>query len=85
MKTDTNLMKDVYDANGFLTAVDVLDEKELYLAQKEHMKLEEKFGKEYTQYNLQNIHMQYEWVMNLAAHPNLLKAITAVWALTSSF
>ncbi|CAJ0921474.1 unnamed protein product [Ranitomeya imitator] len=81
MKTDTNQMKDVYDANGFLTAVDVLDEKELHLAQKEHMKLEEKFGKEYTQYNLHNIHMQYEWVMNLAAHPNLLKAITAVLGL----
>lgn len=78
MKIDANKMQDIYNANGFLTAIDVLDEKELHQAQKEHAKLEEKFGKEYTQYNLHNIHMQYEWVMNLAVHPNLLKAITAV-------
>lgn len=45
MKIDANKMQDIYDANGFLTAIDVLDEKELHQAQKEHAKLEEKFGR----------------------------------------
>ncbi|XP_053547354.1 L-threonyl-[L-threonyl-carrier protein] 4-chlorinase [Bombina bombina] len=78
MIADASQMKALYDANGYLTAIPVLDKNELDLARKEYEKLEEKFGKEYTQYSLHNIHMQYEWVMNLTVHPNLLKAITAV-------
>ncbi|XP_063791710.1 probable alpha-ketoglutarate-dependent hypophosphite dioxygenase [Pseudophryne corroboree] len=78
MKADANHMKTLYDANGFLTAIDVLDTNELRQANSDYGRLEEKFGKEYTQYNLHNIHMQYEWAMNLAVHPNLLRAITAV-------
>ncbi|KAM9326929.1 L-threonyl-[L-threonyl-carrier protein] 4-chlorinase-like [Gastrophryne carolinensis] len=78
MKADANQMKALYDANGFLTAIDVLDEKEMQKAFNEHKYLEEKFGKEYGQYNFHNIHLQYEWVMNLATHPKLLNAITAV-------
>ncbi|KAE8584155.1 hypothetical protein XENTR_v10020848 [Xenopus tropicalis] len=78
MKAEATQLKALYEANGFLTAIDVLGKDELNQACKEHAKLENKFGKEYTQYNLHNIHMQYEWVMNLAAHPKLLDAITAV-------
>uniref|UniRef100_F7CWB4 Probable alpha-ketoglutarate-dependent hypophosphite dioxygenase-like gene a2 [provisional] n=1 Tax=Xenopus tropicalis TaxID=8364 RepID=F7CWB4_XENTR len=78
MKAEATQLKALYEANGFLTAIDVLGKDELGQACKEHAKLENKFGKEYTQYNLHNIHMQYEWVMNLAAHPKLLDAIIAV-------
>ncbi|XP_063289614.1 L-threonyl-[L-threonyl-carrier protein] 4-chlorinase-like [Pelobates fuscus] len=78
MKADASQMKALYEANGYLTAIHVLGEKEMEQASKEYGKLEQKFGKEYTQYNLHNIHMEHEWVMNLASHPNLLQAITAV-------
>ncbi|OCT67413.1 probable alpha-ketoglutarate-dependent hypophosphite dioxygenase [Xenopus laevis] len=78
MKAKASQMKALYDAKGFLTAIDVLGKDELQQACKEHAKLENKFGKEYTQYNLHNTHMQYEWVMNLAAHPKLLDTIIAV-------
>ncbi|XP_072279785.1 probable alpha-ketoglutarate-dependent hypophosphite dioxygenase [Pyxicephalus adspersus] len=78
MKVDAKNMKALYEANGYLTAIHVLDEKQLLHARQEYEKLEEKFGKEYTQYNLHNIHLEYEWVMNLASHPKLLEAITAV-------
>uniref|UniRef100_A0A8C5MMQ2 Uncharacterized protein n=1 Tax=Leptobrachium leishanense TaxID=445787 RepID=A0A8C5MMQ2_9ANUR len=40
--------------------------------------LMERAAHEYTQYNLHNIHMEHEWAMNLASHPNLLQEITAV-------
>ncbi|KAM4655757.1 L-threonyl-[L-threonyl-carrier protein] 4-chlorinase-like [Discoglossus pictus] len=78
MRTDPSQMKALYDTNGYLTEIPVLEGKEFDLACKEYEKLEEQFGKEYTQYSLHNVHMQYEWVMNLAVHPNLLNAITAV-------
>ncbi|XP_068103703.1 probable alpha-ketoglutarate-dependent hypophosphite dioxygenase [Hyperolius riggenbachi] len=78
MKVAADQMKTLYDANGFLTAINVLSEKELQNALKKHEHLEKKFGKEYTQYSLHNIHLQYEWVMNLATHPKLLEVITAV-------
>ena len=35
-------------------------------------------GKEYTQYSLHNVHLQYQWVMALAENPRLLEAIKAV-------
>ncbi|XP_053555081.1 L-threonyl-[L-threonyl-carrier protein] 4-chlorinase [Bombina bombina] len=78
MIADANQLKTLYDANGYLTAIPVLNKNELDLARKEYEKLEEKFSKEYCQFNLHNLHMQYEWVMNLAVHPNVLKAITAI-------
>ncbi|XP_053328425.1 L-threonyl-[L-threonyl-carrier protein] 4-chlorinase-like [Spea bombifrons] len=78
MKMNANQMKELYDANGYLTSINVLDKNELELASKEYEKLEQKFGKDYAQYSLHNIHMEYEWVMKLASHSNLLHAITAV-------
>ncbi|KAM4696689.1 putative alpha-ketoglutarate-dependent hypophosphite dioxygenase [Rhinophrynus dorsalis] len=78
MRADPRQLKTLYDANGFLTAINVLEENELHQACKEYEKLEETLGKEYTQYSLHNIHMEYEWVMNLASHPKLLQVITAV-------
>uniref|UniRef100_A0A8C5MI05 Alpha-ketoglutarate-dependent hypophosphite dioxygenase n=1 Tax=Leptobrachium leishanense TaxID=445787 RepID=A0A8C5MI05_9ANUR len=78
MKADANQMKSMYEENGYLSAIHVLDQTEMEQASKQYEKLEQKFGKEYTQYNLHNIHMEHEWVMNLASHPNLLQAITAV-------
>lgn len=35
-------------------------------------------GKEYTQYSLHNVHLQYPWVMSLTKHPHLLQVVTAV-------
>lgn len=35
-------------------------------------------GKEYTQYSLHNVHLQYPWVMSLAKHPRVLEVVTAV-------
>ncbi|XP_075429113.1 putative alpha-ketoglutarate-dependent hypophosphite dioxygenase isoform X1 [Ascaphus truei] len=78
MRADPNQVKTLYDSNGFLTEMNILDKKELDEASNHYEKLEEKFGKEYTQYSLHNAHMQYEWVMSLAVHPNLLEVITAV-------
>ncbi|XP_029463308.1 phytanoyl-CoA dioxygenase-like [Rhinatrema bivittatum] len=78
MKVDAQQMKSFYDTQGFLTEVHVLDKEELEQAKKTFEKLEQKFGKEYTQYSLHNIHLEHEWVMKLAAHPRALEAMTAV-------
>nr|XP_033802073.1 probable alpha-ketoglutarate-dependent hypophosphite dioxygenase [Geotrypetes seraphini] len=78
MKISSDQMKLRYDTQGFLTEISVLDKEELEDAKRAFEKLEEEFGKEYTQYNLHNIHLEHEWVMNLAAHPLLLQTMTAI-------
>lgn len=35
-------------------------------------------GKEYTQYSLHNIHLQYPWVMELTRHPQVLRVVSAI-------
>lgn len=35
-------------------------------------------GKEYTQYSLHNVHLQYPWVMELTRHPQVLRVASAI-------
>ncbi|XP_070411664.1 L-threonyl-[L-threonyl-carrier protein] 4-chlorinase-like [Nothobranchius furzeri] len=51
---------------------------ELREARDAFAKLEDEFGKEYTQYSLHNVHLQYPWVMSLTKHPRILQVIQAV-------
>ncbi|XP_069068479.1 uncharacterized protein [Pleurodeles waltl] len=78
MNTDPQHIKTLYDVQGFLTAVPVLDLAELEGARRSFQKLEEEFGKEHTQYSLHNVHLLHPWVLGLATHPRTLQAITAV-------
>ncbi|XP_072450749.1 L-threonyl-[L-threonyl-carrier protein] 4-chlorinase-like [Chiloscyllium punctatum] len=78
MQKETSEMKILYEQNGYLSGIDILDKNELVLAIQNFSTLEDKFGKVYTQYSLHNAHLEYKWVMDLAAHPQVLKAITAV-------
>ncbi|XP_078541460.1 phytanoyl-CoA dioxygenase, peroxisomal-like [Lissotriton helveticus] len=78
MVTEAVQMKTFYTANGFLSGIPVLASRGLEAARMSFKKLEEEFGKGHTQYSLHNIHQAYPWVMDLAAHPDILKVITAV-------
>lgn len=35
-------------------------------------------GKEYTQYSLHNVHLQYSWVRDLTKHPQTLQVVKAI-------
>ncbi|XP_078403198.1 putative alpha-ketoglutarate-dependent hypophosphite dioxygenase [Cetorhinus maximus] len=78
MQSKASELKNFYENNGYLTGLHILDKKELALATQNFSALEDKFGKVYTQYSLHNVHLQYKWVMDLAANPLVLQAIIAV-------
>ncbi|KAJ8407050.1 hypothetical protein AAFF_G00287260 [Aldrovandia affinis] len=64
-----------FTQQGFLSGVPVLSAVELQAAREAFGKLEREFGKEYTQYSLHNVHLQYNWVMALAKHTRVLETI----------
>ncbi|XP_054593676.2 L-threonyl-[L-threonyl-carrier protein] 4-chlorinase-like [Nothobranchius furzeri] len=70
-----------YNQQGFLSPLSVLNEMELREARDAFAKLEDEFGKEYTQYSLHNVHLQYPWVMSLTKHPRILQVIQDVLGL----
>lgn len=78
MITSMAKLQEIYNKQGFLSALPVLDETELREARRAFSELEEEFGKEYTQYSLHNAHLQYPWVRNLTRHPQLLQVVKAV-------
>ncbi|XP_074529747.1 putative alpha-ketoglutarate-dependent hypophosphite dioxygenase [Halichoeres trimaculatus] len=78
MTTSMAKLQEIYNKKGFLSALPVLDEIELREAKRAFSELEEEFGKEYTQYSLHNVHLQYPWVRNLTRHPQLLQVVKAV-------
>ncbi|KAJ1101973.1 hypothetical protein NDU88_007034 [Pleurodeles waltl] len=78
MTAEAVQVKTFYDAHGFLSGLPVLGTEELEATRMAFEKLEEEYGKEHIQYSLHNTHQAYPWVMDLAAHPDILKVITAV-------
>lgn len=71
-------VKALYDEQGYLTSISILSPEELQEARNAFAQLEKQFGTDYTAYSLHNVHMEYDWVMALAKHPNVLETITAV-------
>ncbi|XP_071313955.1 L-threonyl-[L-threonyl-carrier protein] 4-chlorinase-like [Trachinotus anak] len=78
MTTSTAKQQEIYDQQGFLSALPVLNETELREARHAFSELEKEFGEEYTQYSLHNVHLQYPWVMGLTKHPRILQVIKAI-------
>uniref|UniRef100_A0A3Q2ZYZ9 Zgc:174917 n=1 Tax=Kryptolebias marmoratus TaxID=37003 RepID=A0A3Q2ZYZ9_KRYMA len=78
MTTSTMKLQESYNQQGFLSPLPVLSDTELREAREAFSKLENEFGKEYTQYSLHNVHLQYPWVMALTKHPRLLQVIQAI-------
>ncbi|CAB1458809.1 unnamed protein product [Pleuronectes platessa] len=78
MTTSTNNQREVYNQQGFLSALPVLNHTELKEARHAFSELEGEFGEEYTQYSLHNVHLQYPWVMGLTKHPRVLEVVEAV-------
>ncbi|XP_034546232.1 probable alpha-ketoglutarate-dependent hypophosphite dioxygenase [Notolabrus celidotus] len=71
-------LQEIYNQQGFLSALPVLDETELREARRAFAELEEEFGEEYTSYSLHNVHLKYPWVRNLTRHPQILRVVQAV-------
>lgn len=78
MTPSTAKLQEIYNQQGFLSALPVLNENELREAKHAFSVLEEEFGEEYTQYSLHNVHLQYPWVKDLTRHPEILKIIKAI-------
>ncbi|XP_029021951.1 phytanoyl-CoA dioxygenase domain-containing protein 1 [Betta splendens] len=78
MTAATATVQQRYREQGFASALPVLSEAELREARQAFAELEKERGEEYTQYGLHNVHLQYPWVMGLANHPRVLRAVTAV-------
>uniref|UniRef100_A0A3Q3WAF7 Uncharacterized protein n=1 Tax=Mola mola TaxID=94237 RepID=A0A3Q3WAF7_MOLML len=78
MTTSLSKLQELYKQQGFLSALAVLNETELKEAKHAFSKLERKFGTEYTQYSLHNVHLQYPWVMDLTKHPQILQVVEAI-------
>uniref|UniRef100_W5NCG1 Zgc:174917 n=1 Tax=Lepisosteus oculatus TaxID=7918 RepID=W5NCG1_LEPOC len=67
-----------YRRQGFVSGVPVLNQEELETTREAFSRLEREFGKEYAQYSLHNVHLQYGWVMDLATHPKVLELVKAI-------
>ncbi|XP_072520007.1 L-threonyl-[L-threonyl-carrier protein] 4-chlorinase [Salminus brasiliensis] len=78
MSTKVTEVQALYEQQGYLTSIPILNAEELQQARDAFAQLEKKFGEDYTSYSLHNIHMEYDWVMALAKHPRVLEMITAV-------
>ncbi|XP_020503578.1 ectoine dioxygenase [Labrus bergylta] len=78
MTTSIAKLQEIYNQQGFLSALPVLDETELREARRAFSELEEEFGEEYTQYSLHNVHLQYPWVKDLTKHPQILPVVKAI-------
>ncbi|XP_059202855.1 probable alpha-ketoglutarate-dependent hypophosphite dioxygenase [Centropristis striata] len=78
MTTSTAKLQEIYNQQGFLSALPVLNETELREAKHAFSELEKEFGKEYTQYSLHNAHQQYPWVSGLTKHPQLIQVVKAI-------
>lgn len=71
-------IRDLYNAQGYLSSLPVLSDTELREARHTFSQLEDEFGTEYTSYNLHNVHQKYEWVMALTKHPRVLEVVKAI-------
>uniref|UniRef100_UPI0037E941AB L-threonyl-[L-threonyl-carrier protein] 4-chlorinase n=1 Tax=Semicossyphus pulcher TaxID=241346 RepID=UPI0037E941AB len=78
MTTSTAKLQEIYNQQGFLSALPVLSETELREARRAFSELEGEYGEEYTQYSLHNVHLQYPWVRDLTKHPQILRVLEAV-------
>nr|XP_019935246.1 PREDICTED: uncharacterized protein LOC109624777 [Paralichthys olivaceus]XP_019935255.1 PREDICTED: uncharacterized protein LOC109624777 [Paralichthys olivaceus] len=78
MTTSTNKQREVYNQQGFLSALPVLSHEELKEARHAFSELEGEFGEAYTQYSLHNVHLQYLWVMSLTKHPRILQVVKTI-------
>ncbi|KAM4621791.1 putative alpha-ketoglutarate-dependent hypophosphite dioxygenase [Polymixia lowei] len=78
MTTSVTELQETYNQQGYLSALPVLDELELRAARNAFDELEKEFGKKYTQYSLHNVHLQYQWVMDLIKHPGVLDVVKAI-------
>ncbi|XP_076148973.1 putative alpha-ketoglutarate-dependent hypophosphite dioxygenase [Alosa pseudoharengus] len=78
MSVSVEQMSSLYEQQGYLSGVGVLDPTELRQAREAFAQLERKFGTDYTGYSLHNVHMQYDWVMGLVKHPRVLEVVGAV-------
>lgn len=65
----------VYDSDGFIPSVDVLDDIECRRLKENFDSLEKDAGKEASQYSFHNIHLAHQWVLQIASHPNILKPV----------
>ncbi|XP_068182403.1 probable alpha-ketoglutarate-dependent hypophosphite dioxygenase [Antennarius striatus] len=71
-------LQEIYNQQGFLSALPVLNETELKEAQEAFSELEREFGKDYTQYSLHNVHLLYSWVKDLTTHPQILQVVKTI-------
>ncbi|XP_033489588.2 putative alpha-ketoglutarate-dependent hypophosphite dioxygenase [Epinephelus lanceolatus] len=78
MTTSTAKLQEIYNQQGFLSALPVLNETELREAKHAFSELEREFGEEYTSYSLHNVHMQYPWVRDLTKHTKIIQVVKAV-------
>ncbi|TKS72490.1 Phytanoyl-CoA dioxygenase domain-containing protein 1 [Collichthys lucidus] len=62
MTTSTAKLQEIYNQQGFLSALPVLNEAELSEARHAFSELEKELGVEYTKYSLHNVHLQYPWL-----------------------
>ncbi|KAG7517276.1 hypothetical protein JOB18_003411 [Solea senegalensis] len=78
MTTSVPKHQEIYNQQGFLSPLPVLNETELREARHAFSELEKELGEDYTQYSLHNVHLQYPWVMGLTKHPHVLEVVKAV-------
>ncbi|XP_078116977.1 putative alpha-ketoglutarate-dependent hypophosphite dioxygenase [Sander vitreus] len=78
MTTSMVKQQEIYNQQGFLSALSVLNETELKEAKRAFSELEKELGEDYTQYSLHNVHIQYPWVEGLTKHPQIIKVVKAI-------
>ncbi|XP_059166185.1 phytanoyl-CoA dioxygenase domain-containing protein 1-like [Physella acuta] len=64
-----------FDVNGYVSGLNVLDEKETLEVRANFDKVQNEIGEENATYSLHNKHLTDEWVLRLATHPNMLKPL----------
>lgn len=78
MTTGGQPLAEVWEAEGYVPAVDVLSAGEVGAARAAFDALEARVGREQAEIKLGDRHLDEEWVWRLATHPRVLDAVEAV-------
>ncbi|CAG5118544.1 unnamed protein product [Candidula unifasciata] len=76
--SDMRSLAEVFDKNGYVSGLDVLNEKEVVELRANFDKVQDDIGEENATYSLHNKHLTDDWVLRLATHPNMLRPLKAI-------
>uniref|UniRef100_A0A0B6Y972 Phytanoyl-CoA dioxygenase n=2 Tax=Arion vulgaris TaxID=1028688 RepID=A0A0B6Y972_9EUPU len=75
---DKGSLAKYFDQNGYVSGLNVLDDKEVLEIRTNFDNVQMEIGEENATYSLHNKHLTDEWVLRLTTHPNMLRPLKEI-------